>query len=333
MSASEARLSAVDRGQRITLIKRLAGELAVDSLTNIDLTLRQFELPTAYYEDERFENKYGYAVEQVEAGSDSQLTELQRHLFPDDPPVSADGSATSGPWAPGMYRLFVSHTTAYRGPASRLRDELHQWGVEGFVAHEAIEPTREWQDEIESALRTCDAMCVMVTPDFVASRWCDQEVGFAVARGILVVPLKMSVDPHGFIAKYQAIFVPEKTTPYDVADRVFDALARNPKASRDMAPAIARRYSNSGSADNTRAALVLLETIPKTAWTDTMIEQVDRAPNLNSKVGDALLPGGRPVPEAADRLLVEVRAGRIPITDGDFQPVPVGLTGDDDIPF
>jgi hypothetical protein len=148
----------------------------------------------------------------------------------------------------------------------------------------------------------------------------------------LVVPLKMGVDPHGFIAKYQAIFIPDKTTPYNVADAVFDALARNPRTSGAMAPAITRRYANSNSFDNTRAAFVLLETIPKAAWTDAMVEQVERAANLNSQVGDAVLPGGRKVPEAAEELLQDIRGDAA--TDDDFAPIPApGAAVDDDIPF
>jgi hypothetical protein len=116
--------------------------------------------------------------------------------------------------------------------------------------------------------------------------------------------------------------VPDKTTPYNVADGVFDALARNPRTSATMASAITRRYANSQSFDNTRAAFILLETIPKATWTDAMVEQVERAPTLNTQVGHAGLPGGRAVPEAAQELLNAIR--------GDSPPL---ASGDDDIAF
>ena len=79
---------------------------------------------------------------------------------------------------------------------------LETRGIHCFVAHIDIEPTREWQDEIESALETCDALAAYLTPDFVISRWCDQEVGFCVGRALPILPIRMGVDPHGFIAKY-----------------------------------------------------------------------------------------------------------------------------------
>lgn len=97
-------------------------------------------------------------------------------------------------------------------------------------------------------------------------------------------------------------------------------------------PAVVRRYVNSDSLDNTRAAFVLLETIPRSAWTDAMVEQVERAPRLNSQVGDAVLPGGRKVPDAVRDLLSEVRPDGALITDADFQPAHTPA-GDEDIPF
>jgi hypothetical protein len=170
----------------------------------------------------------------------------------------------------------------------------------------------------------------MLTADLVESRWCDQEVGWAIARGVLIVPMKIEADPHGFIGKYQAVTIPAPTNPYVAAALVFDVLARSPATSEAMAPAIVRRYTNSDSVDNTRTAYVLLETIPDAAWTDSMIEQVDRAANNNSQVRDAVLPGGRSVPEAAQELLKDIRGDVV--TEADFLPAPMA-SSDDDIPF
>ncbi len=94
---------------------------------------------------------------------------------------------------------------------------MEQWGVDTFVAHDDIEPTREWQDAIEAALRTCDALCALMTSDFIESKWCDQEVGFAIARRKLVVAVKLGTDPYGFIAKYQAVISGEGEILYAVA--------------------------------------------------------------------------------------------------------------------
>src|ERR1700719_39351 len=55
------------------------------------------------------------------------------------------------------FRLFISHISEVRDKATRLRDCLAPYYISGFVAHQDIRPTAEWQIEIERALRTMDA--------------------------------------------------------------------------------------------------------------------------------------------------------------------------------
>jgi hypothetical protein len=316
----------MERGERLGLIKKLGSRLTEESDTDLGLTLRAYEFPSPGF-DLEYEAPYEYAVRQLEDGSDAQLAELHRNFFPDDPEFAAADSDEEGSWSAGTFRLFISHTNAYKGSAGRLSTQLGQWGVDGFVAHEAIEPTRKWQEEIEAALRTCDALVALLTPEFFESKWCDQEVGFAIARNVLIVPLKIGVDPHGFIGQYQAISIdpaPNSSSPYEVAHKVFDVLGRNQMTAARMAPAIVRRYASSSSVENTRDVFPLLEAISTSAWTPQMVEEVKRAGTANSQVRDAILPGGREVPAAVDELL----AGML----GLFTPEAVPA-GDDDIPF
>src|SRR5207245_901609 len=77
-------------------------------------------------------------------------------------------------WPEGKFRLFLTHVSRHKASVSRLKDELKLRGVSGFVAHEDIEPSREWQDEIELALRSMHALAALITPDFHASLWADQ---------------------------------------------------------------------------------------------------------------------------------------------------------------
>jgi hypothetical protein len=311
----------VTASERITIIQEAASRLAEGSLVDCDLVLKQLRLPTgrisAYGND-----LYRYAVGQIEEGSDEQLSELHTHLFLGDGPAATepDGSRT---WAAGAFRLFISHTHDHCERAGKLRDHLRAWDVDGFVAHEDIKPTDEWENEIQIALGTCYALCALMTPDFVQSKWCDQEIGFAVARRILVVPLKLGADPHGFIGKYQAITVPHGATPASVATLVFDALATNPLTANKMAPAIVHRYANSKSFNGTEQAFVLLESIPTSAWTEAMIEQAERAASENTQVKNACLPDGRKAPAAVEAILKDVRGDSPPLVS----------PSDDDIPF
>ena len=103
------------------------------------------------------------------------------------------------------FRLFISHISKDKQIATRLKGALAAYDIAGFVAHEDIHPTLAWQDEIERALVTMDALIAVHTVGFGASMWCQQEVGFALGRGTKVISFKMGEDPTGFIGKHQAL--------------------------------------------------------------------------------------------------------------------------------
>lgn len=102
-------------------------------------------------------------------------------------------------------RAFISHLSKEKLKATRLRDSLAVFGISGFVAHEDIEPTQEWQVQIERALQNMEVFISIHTDKFSESVWTQQEIGFAVARGIKVIAIRMGEDPKGFISKHQAL--------------------------------------------------------------------------------------------------------------------------------
>ncbi len=68
-----------------------------------------------------------------------------------------------------------------------------------------IHPTLEWQIEVERALYAMDAFIAIHTKGFSQSFWTQQEIGFAVGRGVKIIPFSMGEDPTGFISKRQAL--------------------------------------------------------------------------------------------------------------------------------
>lgn len=84
---------------------------------------------------------------------------------------------------------------------ARLTVELELRGISSFVAHEDITPSLEWQNELELALRSMHALAALLTAEFHASKWPDQQTGFALGKGVLVVPLRLGTGPYGFIGK------------------------------------------------------------------------------------------------------------------------------------
>jgi hypothetical protein len=188
-------------------------------------------------------------------------------------------------WQPGCFRLFISHTAAHKESAHRLKEGLAQYHVAAFVAHDDIEPAKEWEAEIERALRTTDALAAIITADFVASRWCDQEVGYALGRGKLVLPLcKDALIPHGFLGKYQGCKA-QGMLAVDVAEMVYNLLLNNELTSRRMTDAIVDRMATSPTFDTTRRTMKLLEKLPRLS--DSQVTKLIQASESNSQVFNA----------------------------------------------
>jgi nucleoside 2-deoxyribosyltransferase len=120
-------------------------------------------------------------------------------------------------WGEGGYRVFLSHKSEMKVQTSELKERLKVFGVSAFVAHEDIHPTQAWQDEIENALASMDAFVAVMTENFHESDWTDQEVGYAVARGVPIIAAKLGRDPYGFIGKFQAMRTTWKSCAEDIA--------------------------------------------------------------------------------------------------------------------
>lgn len=111
-----------------------------------------------------------------------------------------------GLWEGNALRLFISHRDEHKTVVHELADELLPFGISSFVAHDAIKPMKEWQYEIHNALETMEVMLAFLTNDFHESDWTNQEVGFALGKGIPIICLKVGdKDPSGFLGAKQAL--------------------------------------------------------------------------------------------------------------------------------
>lgn len=136
-------------------------------------------------------------------------------------------------WEPFHLRLFLSHLSVFKATTGQLQKALRKFGISAFVAHVDIEPTREWQDEIEAGLYSMDALAAILMPGFKESDWTDQEVGVAVGRGVLVIPIIRGLNPYGFISKYQGLNVSGMNVS-QVALEIFKILVASPKTMTKM---------------------------------------------------------------------------------------------------
>jgi TIR domain len=147
--------------------------------------------------------------------------------------LATDKVLESRSWEANHFRLFLSHLSSFKETSAKLQAALHPYGISAFVAHVDIEPTTEWQDEIEAALFSMDALAAILMPGFKGSNWTDQEIGIAIGRGVLVVSIMREIVPHGFLSKYQGLTSAGKTVS-QVASAVFQILASSAKTSNRM---------------------------------------------------------------------------------------------------
>ncbi len=125
--------------------------------------------------------------------------------------------------------LFASHLSSQRALVGEVGSHLAAWGITLFVAHDSIEPDLEWHNEIEKALRSCDAGVVFLFPKFKESSWCDQEVGWLLGREVPCYALKFQgADPYGPLGKKQAFVVRDGMTAAQVGDAILEWLATKP---------------------------------------------------------------------------------------------------------
>ncbi len=140
----------------------------------------------------------------------------------------APAAKTADFWIEGYLRLFISHLSSNKERMSDLKAHLECWGVSAFIAHEDIEPSREWMNEVEAGLETMDAMVAVVEPGFKESDWCVQEVGFALGRKVDIIPLRAGLDPFGFFGKYQGLQIKGRY-PEGVSTEIAHLLLKKPK--------------------------------------------------------------------------------------------------------
>lgn len=239
--------------ERIKHIKEIAIELAKEEWALIDLTLKQFGLPWT----DRWSGggKENYVIEMLSGAKDEPLLGLAKHLG-----LASQLETPNEPafWQSGEARVFLSHLARNKVDASQLRDQLQRHGISAFVAHEDIEPTKEWQTEIESALATMDALVALLVPGFKESNWCDQEVGVAIGRQLPIIAVRQGLDPYGFIGKYQALQGAGKTSA-QIAKEIFDLFIANPVVGPKITNALVNQLVNASSFDESKRLIGLIK--------------------------------------------------------------------------
>ena len=177
-------------------------------------------------------------------------------------------------WGPG-YRVFLSHDSKVKTKAARLKCDLESYGISAFLAHTDIHPTEEWQEVIKEALRTMDAFVALLTEEFHNSNWTDQEVGYALCREVPIIPVRLGIDPYGFIGKFQGLSSGWEKAPQEIIKLLMD---KHPK----MVDAYIETVKQCGSFDDGNHLANMLDALP--IFPDKQVRKLVDAFNGNSQV-------------------------------------------------
>ncbi len=201
--------SVVTPARRADLIIRLLARLFEKDWTDIDVILTSFELDGLDLESNLdYATAHSQCRSSLQAADASTLQQIATYLLgPDEDEVYSDASGAENAddlWGEGIVRVFLSHLATEKGFVAEVSDHLLGIQVCSFVAHDTIDVSREWQEDIERALRTADALVGLAHPGFHESYWIQQEVGWALGRKIPVLIIGLGETPKGFPARYQS---------------------------------------------------------------------------------------------------------------------------------
>jgi nucleoside 2-deoxyribosyltransferase len=152
-----------------------------------------------------------------------------------------------------VMKFFLSYSSDDSELAGQIKTTLEDmFGVDVFLAHDDIQPSSEWQREILSTLEQADVFIPILTESFEVSDYTDQETGYALARGIFVIPIKIKAIPHGFISHIQALKF-QAESPQGSCQTIARAVVRNPKLRKSFLDDLIKNFGGSYSFDRAKA--------------------------------------------------------------------------------
>ena len=105
------------------------------------------------------------------------------------------------------YRVFVSYAHDDAPLPGEVINALRGQGLNP-ISDADITPGTPYAVAIQRMIATAHALVIVLTPRSQARKWVDQEIGYAVARGVPVVPLARDATPGEMLDGIQAAVLP-----------------------------------------------------------------------------------------------------------------------------
>lgn len=304
----EGTKSDVKPGERIRLIKEAAESLQQRPWHEVQLTLREHGLPTYELVDRTSPGLLVYCTEQLEGADSDTLSALHDYLLGEDA-APGQQQVTDRPWGSNPVAVFISHRHEDAAFVGRVGGILGAYyGIDAFVAHNDIEPSKKWRDTIRAALASCHFMVAVIHENFHESQWCDQEIGWAMGRGIPVMPVRRQANQgqrrDGFLEEHQDLVLgpPEQygsAEPY-LARQIFARVLEDPRTRSVGIKALIESLVNSTSFDNTRRIWARIKDVEH--FETEQLRRMEYAVQTNRQVFECVADN-EPLPELVKRLV------------------------------
>jgi hypothetical protein len=158
------------------------------------------------------------------------------------------------PWPRRGLKLFISHRDDQKATLALLREALEYYGIASFLAHEAIEIGKVWRAELETGLRSMEALFAYCSAGFAASDWTGQEVGYAFGKNVPILAVMAGENLKGLLEQVQVAkaIVQDDATARKLAELIFDQLKRDARAKASLSEGLARELKFAGSFGHAR---------------------------------------------------------------------------------
>src|ERR671911_1514254 len=127
-----------------------------------------------------------------------------------------------------MADVFISYAREDQDFVRRLQEALEEHDRETWIDWKDIPLTAKWKEEVFSAIENSDSFAAVISPDFIVSEPCREELDHAAHDNKRMVPLwHRDVDDEEVppdLAAHQYVYLREKDDFEDSFERLLEAL-------------------------------------------------------------------------------------------------------------
>lgn len=88
-----------------------------------------------------------------------------------------------------MASLFISYSRNDKDFTRKLTQAFEGQGLDLWIDWEDIEPTVDWWEDIKKGIEEADNFLLLLSPDSMQSKYCNQEIEYAIKNGKRLIPV------------------------------------------------------------------------------------------------------------------------------------------------